>query len=73
MSKNAELMSTAPSCFVQDTCPPSVSAGTAFAKAHARLPAPPKSAAAETKGRTACAQDRCLALKMAPAAAAAAR
>ena len=25
MSKNAELMSTAPSCFVQDTCPPSVS------------------------------------------------
>ena len=25
MSKNAELMSTAPSCFVHDTCPPSVS------------------------------------------------
>ena len=25
MSKNAELMSTAPSCFVRDTCPPSVS------------------------------------------------
>ena len=22
MSKNAELMSTAPSCFVRDTCPP---------------------------------------------------
>ena len=25
MSKNVELMSTAPSCFVRDTCPPSVS------------------------------------------------
>ena len=25
MSKNAELMSIAPSCFVRDTCPPSVS------------------------------------------------
>ena len=25
MSKNASLMSTAPSCFVRDTCPPSVS------------------------------------------------
>ena len=25
MSKNAELMSTAPSCFARDTCPPSVS------------------------------------------------
>ena len=25
MSKNAELMSTAPSCFVRDPCPPSVS------------------------------------------------
>ena len=32
--------------------------------------APPKSAAAETMGRTACAQDRYNALKTAPAAAA---